>query len=373
MDNVYYYQPNTAIRFELDDAHEFVTENSGQPDSARRMTTPVKPEKAWMAEKWLVACMDRSVSVLETRNGNGQARLLITGVQSGKNARMLYVVNGTENSVPLSGKFSVEIFSGETGIIKLTTPDAVSGSEAPPTAAHTPSAGGGQPSATEQRLRTDLNEALSIIAQLKNALNLRIEQLTEETQQELIALSESSHAYFNRLNEIRSDRETLQQKNAAAEDQIRTEAEQLNEIKERLGQKQEQLSDLQAQRASLQEELDTLESQEEFLTLDSQEAQRRINGLRTQVNLDADTLAILEDDHILTRGCVSSTLEEVQEKLDAAEKRIALIIRFRTTYNASVDHAILSGDGSISYEDETGGVSSGDGAAATEPDETASE
>ena len=102
----------------------------------------------------------------------------------------------------------------------------------------------------------------------------------------------------------------------------------------------------------MEAEIRELYIQKEFLDLDCEAAEEELQELRTQVDLDSDTLALMDDGIVLKGGTVTATLTEVSKNMKDVEKRIASIIRFRTRFNDVVEEAIFSGDGTVLNSEE---------------------
>ena len=108
----------------------------------------------------------------------------------------------------------------------------------------------------------------------------------------------------------------------------------------------------QTEAERLREQIVSLDAQREFTELDCESAASRLDAVRTQVNLDKDTLSLIEDDSFLKHKSISKALDEMEKKIQSVEKRIALIIKFRTKYNNAVESAIFTGNGEVLNTDE---------------------
>ena len=51
----------------------------------------------------------------------------------------------------------------------------------------------------------------------------------------------------------------------------------------------------------------------------------------------------------------------MEKEIKAVEKRMALILKFRANFTKAVDEAILNGNGTITSDEESGGIVNGNG------------
>ena len=101
----------------------------------------------------------------------------------------------------------------------------------------------------------------------------------------------------------------------------------------------------------LEEQLDALNAHRDVLELDCDEAQRTLENLTARYELDEATVSLMEDDTLLRKKSVSKAFDEVQKMLEAIERRIALIVNFKTKFDGDVGD-IHSGDGYVSVSSE---------------------
>lgn len=183
------------------------------------------------------------------------------------------------------------------------------------------------------------------ILYLQKILDTSFEGMVRTAREHIDCLSDSNRATLELLEELLKEEETLtlevNTNQAAAEA-----AQQKNmELKE-------QIEIQQQEKEAMDAEIQELRIKKEFLDLDCEAATEELEDLRMQLDLDSDTLALMEDGITLKGGTVTATLPEIGNDIKDVEKRIASIIRFRTKFNDVVEDAIFSGDGTILSSEE---------------------
>lgn len=131
--------------------------------------------------------------------------------------------------------------------------------------------------------------------------------------------------------------------------------QEFQEVQARLEEAELQCRAAERERVGLQRELDEAEAWLEVKTLDCEQAQAELNCLRSQMDDDGNTLALMEEEPFLTGNSVRRTLEEITKKMEAAERRMGQIIALRERINDTVQQAITRGDGVLSIGEELGG------------------
>ena len=88
-----------------------------------------------------------------------------------------------------------------------------------------------------------------------------------------------------------------------------------------------------------------------------------------ETKLNEDTAELMREEPLLKDNSALRTLERVRGELEAAEKRMGLVIRLREKLNSTIQQTILSGSGFIPLsEEQGGGEADGDGSGPAEAD-----
>lgn len=130
--------------------------------------------------------------------------------------------------------------------------------------------------------------------------------------------------------------------------------------------------DLNAKKAEqkvLADSLTKLKGELADLDMDCEAAGRELETLKSRLGDDEDTAELMREEPLLKDNSALRTLERVRGELEAAEKRMGLVIRLREKLNSSIQQTILSGSGFIPLsEEQGGGEADGDGSGPAEED-----
>lgn len=196
-------------------------------------------------------------------------------------------------------------------------------------------------------LKTSTRELLEENKQLKSQ-NSTLQTAVSQGVDDLIASVRSGQATVGpdlraKLDELESLRSLQTQHESQAADTERQIREQ-----------EARNAGAEAELQSLNEQLAGLRSQEEVVNLDCDRAKEELEVLRVRLQMDGDIVTLTES-RWLKNNSVTDTLEEVEQKLSALEDRIGFILNARELYGTAVQSAVLlSGDGTISADDENG-------------------
>ena len=328
MEKIFKYKPNEAISFTLHTKQRVAIQNESGNDAVLDIKMPASAPIAKVFGNWVIEFWGNTVTMRETTFFEPITDCISFSFQEQK---IDMEISGAGLQENLKNAESLSVYPSSEGKIKVI----LKKSEAPQPGHQTP------------------EEGKKEIEALKKELS--------ETKKEIIKLHEIIEK--NLLSEISAQNEifdSLKKNEQNIIEQLSDIQAHTDELNKSISEKQTQLQAKEQEKARLYEELSNLEKKEEFLTLDCDTASEQIKEMDTRVHLDSDTLTLLEDDSILKQGSVSKTLTKMEKEIEAVEKRIALILNFRAKFNNTVENAILSGDGTISNSEESGGASNGD-------------
>ena len=124
-----------------------------------------------------------------------------------------------------------------------------------------------------------------------------------------------------------------------------------------------------AEQKVLADSLTKLKGELADLDMDCEAAGRELDTLKLRLGDDEDTAELMREEPLLKDNSALRTLERVRGELEAAEKRMGLVIRLREKLNSSIQQTILSGSGFIPLsEEQGGGEADGDGSGPAEAD-----
>ena len=157
------------------------------------------------------------------------------------------------------------------------------------------------------------------------------------------------------LKALQADHSSYNAKLRECLENIESEQTVIGHLTEDYEKADKRIKDLEMRKTELEGKLVSLRSAEENLRLDCDAAARELDGLTIRLGEDEDTLELLQEEPFLKGNSVSETLRQVRLELEAAERRLGVIIRVREKINSMVQSTILTGDGKISLNEELGG------------------
>ena len=176
----------------------------------------------------------------------------------------------------------------------------------------------------------------------------RIEEL-------MTALKEAKKALSKELQAKLADAEKADGENRA----LRTDVENA----------EKDLDAKKAEQKVLADSLTKLKGELADLDMDCEAAGRELETLKSRLGDDEDTAELMREEPLLKDNSALRTLERVRGELEAAEKRMGLVIRLREKLNSTIQQTILSGSGFIPLsEEQGGGEADGDGSGPAEAD-----
>ena len=201
-----------------------------------------------------------------------------------------------------------------------------------------------------EQMRTALNQARRELERTRTERDQAREQFAQE-QRRNESLQTSLSGSLEQLTErLEPDLEHL---NAALQEKTRT-IETRRAALETLSRETEALdSDLK----SLETQTQELRRLKEIRCMDCQQAREELAALRTQYQDDEDSLRLLleEESPLLRNSTLKETMNQIGTELDAVERRIGQIIRWRESVNGAVQKVILNGSGFLDANSELKG------------------
>lgn len=224
----------------------------------------------------------------------------------------------------------------------------------------------------------------------KRALEEKLRKATEERDaasaqaEALKAAAEAGEVTLRDLETARAENGLLERIAAANVDGLLLElssglASLCSELKKKLGElesvkgeldrTQASILDAEKKKAELGKALEEAKKLEEIRTMDCEDAERKLAALRAQFGDDQATLILMQEEPFLKGQSVSKKLENVEKELDAAEKTIGQILRWREAIDERIQRVVLQGtDGTIPLAEELGGNKDGVGSGPEEKD-----
>lgn len=192
------------------------------------------------------------------------------------------------------------------------------------------------------------NISSEVIAELKS--ELKLERRNNARLQDII-----DGQLDNLLENLRGEQEQLDR-------ELAEKASFLEETRNAVAARSRELDERRLELARYENTLENLRGEMEqsaalieLRKLDCETVRRELDGLREQNFSDQDTLELMREEPFLKGNSVRKTLEDAARSLEAAEKRLGLIIRLREKINESVRKTILIGDGTLPLSEELGG------------------
>lgn len=240
----------------------------------------------------------------------------------------------------------IEIYPSGVNQIKVQTADD-SPEVQPDIPQSTPLPPAGEQQAQIERLQGELEREQATSRSLQGIVSAKMEELLGILNQNSAALSADNLFKRQRL-------ETLQQEVDRLQQEAEGTGRQIDEANRKVQSKSRELLSRKEELEALKVRLGDLEEQKEVAELDCEAAQAQLEEIKAHLQLDQETIDLLEDGYQLKHGSISKTLAEAAKELEIAEKKIAFILKLRERFNNSVDDAILCGDGTIPASEEIG-------------------
>ena len=196
---------------------------------------------------------------------------------------------------------------------------------------------------------------------LESAVTAHAEDLLQKLPEELETMSATLQNRLKALDAERRDVVKIKDEITAAEKNIKAVRHEKEELDTKLVDLRTREAVLRQEKEELDTKLTKMHAVEEDLKLDCDNASKELESLRRQYEDDLDTASLLQEEAFLKNNSLLNTLEQIRKELDAAEKRIGLIVQVREKINARIQGAILAGDGQIPLAEELGGKADGIG------------
>lgn len=307
MKKIIEYNPSAIIKLQLKTSQRIAVQSAGNLAPILDLRFPVQESVARLMGRWIVECSSEFVLLRET-DSEAREECLILSFQERYIDVELTCESPEGTYVEFLERVSrIEVWPRKTGLIKVD-------------------------------LQQELIRPEDTIFYLQKILETSFEGMVRAARENIEFLNDANRGTLEVLEDLLAQEEKM--------------TLELAENRQKSEDLKEQLEIQQQEKEAMETEIRELYIQKEFLDLDCEAAEEELQELRTQVDLDSDTLALMDDGIVLKGGTVTATLTEVSKNMKDVEKRIASIIRFRTRFNDVVEEAIFSGDGTVLNSEE---------------------
>ena len=362
------FDKNSILEFEMPQNKEISVKGNKQSSRKFKLKCPITVPYAVLIGQWIVEC--RGTVVLMKDNGTTlQERVGVIIEESRMDVQIKCSQSGRRITKKYNQVTKIEVVSNDTGVIRIytnisntTTSEPWARNPTPQESPGTRSEQNDNRSATGNG-RTDepsnnvQDHTLEMRAEL-NRLRVSLENEKEKTRSLQQLVSSRLDDVIVNLNRHQND---LNAENKEKLSSINTLETELDELKDKVSQNGIRQQDLEKKKLELEIKLRKAEEMREALELDCDLAQKELEDIKERLSLDDNTIELLNDGHKLKYGTVTKTFDKMKEELSVVEDRIAFILKVRKKIDRSVEDAILRGDGTIRLDDETGGITNGDG------------
>ena len=352
MDKVVSYNPGSIICFEPNTNQRVAIQSSHNLAPVIELQFPVTIPYARLVGRWIIECKKNAIFLRENNSSVQDDCIVISFQQPDISIRVKSVSDSGSETVVINKVRRIDVYPREVGKLKIQTSEETGGTTSPnPTMIQRP-----QPTpandATVERLKNELDREKITSKHLQEIISARLDDMLRLTNDNRKFLSDSNRDKLQTANTLSGEVNRLTEEAEGINHQIDVMNGNLIDIRRVIQERKDEA-------IRLQEQLDELSAQKELVDLDCDEASTQLAELKQHLNLDANTLELLEDGYRLKHGTISKSLSEMEKEIAKVEKRIAFILKFRTNFNHVVEDAIFNGDGTILTSDETGGNSDG--------------
>ena len=347
MDRIVSYTPGSIISFEPNTNQRVAIQSSRNLAPVIDLQFPVTVPYARLVGRWIIECKNNTIYLRENNSTAQDDRIRISFQQPDISVRVNYIAEGNENLLIHKVRM-IDVYPREVGQLKVQTSEVNSSTS--PSDLEIP-----QPTptdnATVERLRTELEREKTTSKHLQDIISARLDDMLRLANENRQFLSDENQNKLQTASTLNGEVDRLTREAEGINQRIDDMNSNLIDLRRNIQDRKDETTRLQAQ-------LDELSAQKELVDLDCDEASAQLAELKQHLNLDADTLELLEDGYRLKHGTISKSLSEMEKEIAKVEKRIAFILKFRTKFNHVVEDAIFNGDGTILTSDETGGGNS---------------
>lgn len=350
MDRIVSYTPGSIINFELNTNQRVAIQSSRNLAPVIDLQFPVTVPYARLVGRWIIECKNNTIYLRENNSTAQDDRIRISFQQPDISVRVNYIAEGNENLLIHKVRM-IDVYPREVGQLKVQTSEvnsSASPSDSETTRRPQPTS---TDNATVERLRTELEREKTTSKHLQDIISARLDDMLRLANENRQFLSDENQNKLQTASTLNGEVDRLTREAEGINQRIDDMNSNLIDLRRNIQNRKDETTRLQAQ-------LDELSAQKELVDLDCDEVSAQLAELKQHLNLDADTLELLEDGYRLKHGTISKSLSEMEKEIAKVEKRIAFILKFRTKFNHVVEDAIFNGDGTILTSDETGGGNS---------------
>ena len=337
-------EPNTNQRVAIQSSHNLAP--------VIDLQFPFTVPHARLVGRWIIECKNKTIFLRENNSSGQDDCIIVTFQQADISVRVKCITEEGNENLLIPKVRGIYVYPREVGKMKIETSEMrnntdILNPETTERSHFTPAN-----DVTVESLKDELERAKTISDNLQKIVSGKLDDILRLANEKKEFLSDVNHSKLRDANKISNEVVQL--------------AKEVEDINREIGEKNGNLTDLrriiQEQKdevARIQKQIDEQNVQKEILDLECDEAGKQLDELKLHLNLDADTIKLLEDGYRLKHGTISKSLSEIEKELKKVEERIVFILKFRTKFNHVVEDAILNSDGTILTSDETGGNSDG--------------
>lgn len=382
MEKKFMFTPNSILQMEVDTSKRVAIMLPKGKTGAIDLQLPVERPYARLLGNWIVECKNQTILLRQNRTAATEDGLSISFEEEHVkiHAKMITDAGARTETFDISGEISI---TNDTIVSASGTKEAAKEtreeepvkkesfkkepSKEEPSKKETRKESGTD-SGELEALRHELELEKLRSKQLQHVLEARMddfvklareasEKLSEEEEEKLRLCEEmigEKAKQTAKLEDLDEKRKRMEDELVSREKEIVAKEDELADLEESIQEKKKNLEDIF-------KKIEELKAQGEVTELDCDKAKDELEEIKTRINLDQETIDLLESSNYrLKRGTVSKTMAEIEKEIEKVEKRIGLFLKIREKFNKTVEEAIFARDGVISEAEEAGGNENGD-------------
>ena len=348
MEVTFDYKKNTPIIIKINTTKRVALQSMKNKFSPIDTAFPVSKPFARLEGKWLIEFRQDKIYLRETKIASENDGITITCEQPDVQTTLSYYDNGTDQTSKTIRINKLEIYPGEVSKISATqsetqvqtTTDQIDINRQLSTL-----------SDENARLNNELSEQKKENNKLSNQVKALQQSLSEHFTTSTKRLLEQENMLESSIRQQIDEIERLTKDTQALEKKIESNTYNINDLESRKIKLNEQIASFESQNKKMEEELSEIEARRDFYELDCDESLKILDDYRTRYEMDEATLGLVEDNVFMKKKSISSAFEDVKKLLEGIEKKIKLVVKFKTEYNRELV-SMHSGNGLIQLANE---------------------
>lgn len=341
------YKKGTPIIVQINTKKKVALQSMKKKFTTINVKLPVDEPFSRLEGRWLIEFIGDSIHLLEVEKNTEDDALVISCEQANVEAEVTCTSAAETRKSTWEHFNMLEVYPGAVAAIKIVQPDAVEQPASPSRELDAQVVHPGAAAVSNGETERLKKENAALAAALEKQKQLLSEALASREDALLREKDALSGVQRSQLESIEDQKEAIRQLNG----QIAGNRAELKKLRSRKSTLESEIVAFDEKKRELEEQLDALNAHRDVLELDCDEAQRTLENLTARYELDEATVSLMEDDTLLRKKSVSKAFDEVQKMLEAIERRIALIVNFKTKFDGDVGD-IHSGDGYVSVSSE---------------------